>query len=783
MREKMHLNFDWYFNETFDQSHFKSNEQLELVNIPHTSKELPLNNFDEVDYQIISSYKKAVKVGNEYQGKKVILNFEGVMAYSEVFIDGKLVTTHKGGYLPFKVDITDEIVLDKEFEIFVKVDCRERDDIPPFGFIIDYLTYGGIYREVYIEFVDSLHIDNVFFKTLNILNEPILDMNIRVNNSNNKKKDVKITLLDGEEIIYFETQTVKLKESIDLEVACNGVELWDLKHPKLYTIEIEIAGDVFTDRVGFREVELVKSGFYLNGELIKLIGLNRHQSYPYVGYAMPKSAQVRDADILKYDLGLNCVRSSHYPPSKHFLDRCDEIGLLVFNEIPGWQHIGDEAWQEVAIENTKDMIERDFNHPSVFIWGVRINESQDNNKFYRRTNKLARKLDDTRPTGGVRFIDKSNLLEDVYTFNDFVHTGNNEGLRKPKSVVGKRTPYLVTEYNGHMFPTKKYDDESHRLEHAYRHLRVQEDNFKIDECAGALGWCMFDYNTHKDFGSGDKICYHGVMDIFRIEKYAASVYASQSEINNVMEVCTSMAGGDYPGNQLPEITIFTNCDFVKFYKNDQYINTFYPSNNYPNIPNAPIIIDDFIGDLLLQNERFNAKGSQLIKEGLNAVAKYGMNDLPLKYKLKTGWAIFRYNLKFQDLYDLYGKYVGNWGDKSRKFTFEGYKDGKLVNKVVKAPIKTPKLKIEVDNNELHITETYDVTRVIVKCVDDHENICNYAFDHLILKAEGIEVIGPKNINLIGGSVGFWVKTTSKGLGKVIIESERYQTQEITFEVK
>ena len=139
-------------------------------------------------------------------------------------------------------------------------------------------------------------------------------------------------------------------------------------------------------RFGFREIHYKNDGLYLNGKKIKLRGLNRHQSFPYVGYAMPKSAQYKDAEILKYSLGVNTVRLSHYPQSNHFMDRCDELGILVFDEIPGWQHIGDsKEWRELAKENVREMIMKDWNHPSVFIWGVRINESKDCGKLDRKS--------------------------------------------------------------------------------------------------------------------------------------------------------------------------------------------------------------------------------------------------------------------------------------------------------------------------------------------------------------------------------------------------------------
>ena len=185
------------------------------------------------------------------------------------------------------------------------------------------------------------------------------------------------------------------------------------------------------------------------------------------------SMQIFDADILKKELGVNAVRTSHYPQSQDFIRRCDEIGLLVFTEFPGWQHIGDEEWKRQAVQNLKEMIVQYRNHPSIILWGVRINESQDDDVFYRETNRVAHELDDTRATGGVRMLKKSHLLEDVYTYNDFLHDGRHPGCNPKRKVTpDMKKPYLISEYNGHMFPTKPFDDEEHRTEHAIRHANV-----------------------------------------------------------------------------------------------------------------------------------------------------------------------------------------------------------------------------------------------------------------------------------------------------------------------
>ena len=193
--------------------------------------------------------------------------------------------------------------------------------------------------------------------------------------------------------------------------------LWSVQTPALYTAEIRLdcadGTDTITQTFGFRIGEFTDRGFFLNGSPLQIIGLNRHQSFPYVGYGLGPAAQAQDARILKTELGVNLVRTSHYPQSRAFLDECDGIGLMVFEEIPGWQHIGDEDWQAASLENLRAMVTRDWNHPCIVLWGVRMNESPDDDAFYTRTNALCRALDPTRQTGGVRCTGGSTLLEDV----------------------------------------------------------------------------------------------------------------------------------------------------------------------------------------------------------------------------------------------------------------------------------------------------------------------------------------------------------------------------------
>ncbi len=788
-----HLNFDWKYAANFDQSYISASfddSAFTTVNIPHTNTELPYNNFDEEVYQFESCYRKSIMVEERLKNRQAILHFEAVMTYACVYINGMLATEHKGGYTPFKVNITHYLRYDQVNHIVVLVDSRERNEIPPFGFIIDYLTYGGIYREVRLEFTKEVVVENCHIRTRNVLTEhKSLDLDLYLENFSGLggSSELQFYLRDtSNTVIKKFSKEITLdgqpEQRLNVQQEVSGIQLWDTDNPTLYFLEINLITngcevDSKVIRFGFREVHFEVDGLKLNGKHITIRGLNRHQSFPYVGYAMPKSAQVKDADILKNELGVNTVRLSHYPQSDHFLNRCDELGLLVFDEIPGWQHVGEKGeWWDITCQHVEEMIKKDWNHPSVFIWGVRINESDDCDELYKETNRIAKYLDDTRPTGGVRCIENSNLLEDVYTFNDFSHQGKSHILSEPKKVTGLDAPYLVTEHNGHMYPTKRFDSQDKLVEHALRHLRVIDTAYGMKNHGGVIGWCMFDYNTHKDFGSGDRICYHGVLDMFRLPKYAAAAYASQQNDAVVMEIASNMRMGDYAGSELSNVNIFTNCDYVKLYKNDVYLDSFYPARaEYPNLPNPPIVIDDFIGNQIAKNESFSSFDSKLLKTIFIEVIHHGLDGLPILSKLKMLFLLKKNRMTIQDGIELYGKYVGGWGDKSTTYKIEGYKDDALVSSQSRGQSFNQSLSVSVDCMKLVEAETWDTTRVTVQRVDENGSVMPYAHDVLNIVTEGpIDIIGPKNIALIGGGIAFWVKTKGRsGEACIKIYSEEF----------
>ena len=811
MKQRMNLNNNWQFSEQYSDKFLDINwqdESIKEIRIPHTCKETPFHYFDESIYQMICGYRRTVFIEEEWKNQTLLLTFEGAAHIAEVFVNGVKIGEHRNGYTAFTLDISKFVRYGAENSIAVRLNTREDNNVPPFGYVVDYMTYGGIYRDVYLDIRPMVYIQDVFAKshllheTENEDGEPWDISDVRMTTKltiHGNANGLQIRQYLNDLQIKEEHQTIEPFKEIENNASemrisnytLAGQKVWDVEHPYLYTLttqlikEEQVVDEVKTT-VGFRKSQFRQDGYYLNGRKLKIRGLNRHQSYPYVGYAMPQSMQEFDAEILKNELGVNAVRTSHYPQSHYFLDACDRLGLLVFTEIPGWQHIGNEEWKNQAVFNVEEMVLQYRNHTSIILWGVRINESQDDDEFYIRTNEAAHRLDDTRPTGGVRAHKNSHLFEDVYTYNDFVHDGMTKGCEKKKSVTSnQKKPYLVSEYNGHMFPTKNFDCEEHRVEHAIRHANVLDAVAKETDICGSFGWCMFDYNTHKDFGSGDRICYHGVMDMFRNPKYAAAVYESQSEDHDVLEVATSMDIGEHPGCNRGNTYLFTNADSVRMYKNDVFIKEFdVRQSKYPYLEHGPILIDDFVGEQLGENENFTPKQAKMVSQALNAVARGGMSHLPLSIKWMAVKLVLFYRMKPQQAMGLYGKYVGDWGGSVTAYRFEAIRDNQVVKTVCKEPMKQYHLSAWADHTHLKEGISYDVSAVRIRAVDENENVLNYYNEPVHFEVEGpIEIIGPDIVGFSGGMTGTYIKTTgAAGRGVLRIFSGGKQT-ELIYEVE
>ncbi len=808
MTHRLYLNDDWLFTEQFEDSlvapEYPENT-LQPVRLPHTCKETPFHYFDESLYQMVSGYRRHLLIPKNWQGKRILLTFEGAAHDSTVFCNGKKVGEHHCGYTAFTVDLTDNVLYGQDNLLCVRLDSRENLNVPPFGYVIDYMTYGGIYRDVRLEVKEKVSLSDIFVHTaIDFRSSPVtaqITSEITLTESD-KNVTIRQYYMPKSTAAAQESWRLLCEQTVSADVSCDkefsltatitSPLLWDTEEANLYILKTQLYQDnTLLDETettfGIREAVFKKDGFYLNGRKLRIRGLNRHQSFPYVGYAMPKSMQRLDADLLKKELGLNAVRTSHYPQSHYFLERCDELGLLVFTEFPGWQHIGDDSWKAQAVANAEDMIRQYRNHPSIILWGIRINESPDDDAFYEKTNAVAHKLDPSRPTGGVRAMKKSHLLEDVYTYNDFLHDGEMPGCDPKKKVTSDmEKPYLISEYNGHMYPTKAFDNEERRSEHAIRHANVLDAVAGQPDIAGSFGWCMFDYNTHKDFGSGDRICYHGVMDMFRNPKLAANIYACEQEQTPVLEITSSMDIGEHPGCNRGNIYILSNADSVKMYKNDRFIKEYLPGMSpYKHLKHGPILIDDFIGDSFAQNERFRPKHAKEITDAMNLVARGSLNHIPKRLYLTALKLLLIYHIDFAEVTRLYTKYIGDWGGTATVYRFDAIKDGKVIKSVTKEPVREIRLEAEADHTILTEQHSYDVALVRIRAVDDHGNVLPFYQEPVRLITEGdISIIGPDTIALQGGMGGTYVKSLGRsGQGALLLQSLTAGEVRIPFQIK
>ena len=768
------INFGWSFIDDYQKEYLKQlPENKKTVDIPHSAVNIPYNYFNEEDYQKLFTYEKFFDVEDKLEKRVFILHFAGLMVKAHIYLNDNDLGVHYSTYVPIDLDVTG-LLKKKGNRLLVIVDGREDENCPPFGYAIDYLTFAGIYREV--ELISHLH---TYLENLYVHAERNGDVKVTYEKVGNDEVTIEHQLyLNGVHITDFKEQGCKIIDPA----------IWDLDKPTLYTLHTIVAlndeKEEYITRFGIREAVFKPDGFYLNDKKIKLVGLNRHQGYPYVGYAMPESMQKEDADILKKTIGLNAVRTSHYPQSEHFLDRCDEIGLLVINEIPGWQFVSKKPeWRDNFKVFLEKMIKVERNHPSLIAHGVRIDESIDDHELYSEANKIAHQLDPFRQTLGVRNFKNSELLEDIYAYNDFVCSDLSIGLENPKHIKHQNKPYLVTEYMGHMDPNKATTDIDRRIEVARRHMKVLDDNMKYKKICGAFGWCFVDYHTHVDFGSGDHICPHGVVDIYRNPKFSSYVYASQNEKEPFLEVLSNIKPGDIAAAVYGDIYVATNCDYVALYKNDEFVGNFYPNKKeYKHVNHPLILIDDLVGKTF-KEERFLEKHWPRMGKTFSYYAIHGFNHMKIKDSLFLARMMLKYKMKYDDLVYYWNKHVASWGGIAKKWTFKGYKNNKEIIVKEIGPSKIFDLKVTASRTVLEPKDTYDVLRIQLSHIDEYQSVMIYSQRVINIEVEGpIELIGDNHQALLGGQLSIYIKSKGKGPAKVRFEMDDIE-KEIELEVR
>jgi beta-galactosidase len=582
------------------------------VTLPHTVTPLSWGNWDHRSWEGTWIYRKHLMLPGA-RGSRVFADFDGVMVNATVVLNGTVLGTHQGGYLPWSNELTRDL-RDGDNVLSVIVDSRwlqvPPDGAPGGAAAVDYLQPGGIYRDVTLRVVPEVFLSDVFARPADVLTaRRRVDVQATVDAAVVPDGPVQITaeLLDGYRPLARTTARLRItrpgRTTARLAITGIGaVTLWSPDEPKLYTVRLTLAhlggrSHTLAVRTGFREAVFEPGGFYLNGQRLQIFGLNRHQLFPYTGMAAAARLQRRDAEILKFELNCNMVRCSHYPQSPHFLDACDEIGVMVWQEPPGWQYVGGPRWQDLVAQNVTDMVTRDRNRPALIVWATRPNETANYPGLYARTRRLADELDGSRPTSGA--MDRhatAGWAQDVFGYDDYHRGAGGAELLPPLPGV----PYLVSEAVGALdgSPTYRWTDSGAVLaEQALQHAQVHNIARSDPRYAGLLGWAGIDYaSLHGGERIWDTLKTPGVIDTFRVPKPGAAFYQSQVSPQLrplILPVfCWDFGAGSPPHGPGANAMIATNCDRLEIYVNGEHFATGLPdTGRFGSLAYPPVFAD------------------------------------------------------------------------------------------------------------------------------------------------------------------------------------------------
>jgi len=594
------FNTGWQFK-------FESQESWLDVKLPHTPRVEPLLVNDQ--WQGTMQYSKFWYV--EDTTHTAILHFEGVMHEATVFVNDEKVKRHAGGYLPFSVDLTGYLHLG-ENQIRLEVANTDNSTIPPGKPLagLDFNYYGGIYRDVWLSQKSKIYISDPFLENnknsgwqihFNEISQKQAKGNVKVHLRNDFEQSQPLVVkvkLSQENISHEFQQSITMAPStaasVDIPITVNSPSLWSTSSPHLYSLSIHILtlngilADQVEDKVGIRKIELKNGEFFLNEKQKFIRGTNRHQEYPYIGYAISNNANYRDALKIK-NAGFDFVRLSHYPQDESFLDACDELGLLVMNAIPGWQYYEEGEFVDNSFQDIRDMVRRDRNHPSVIFWEVSLNESGMTNEYMTKANLILKEelpYDDTYSAGWIDHP-SYDLFIPARQHNKPPHYWNNYKEGKRNLFISE---YGDWEYYAHnagfnqaAFENLTSEERNSRQLRAHGEKRLLQQAFNYQEAAnsnrkgkstiGHANWLMFDYNR----GYADDLEASGISDIFRIPKFANYFYQSQRPATETIEHPLVVQGpmvkiaSYWTKESSTDISIFSNCDEVALYLNDKLV--------------------------------------------------------------------------------------------------------------------------------------------------------------------------------------------------------------------
>lgn len=595
------------------------------VSTPHTVELMPAEGSGCRNYQGPAWYRKRFAIPAETRGQHVVLHFEAVMGKQEVYVDGKLVKEHIGGYLPFTVDLTAAgLQAGDSCLVALRADNSDDKSYPPGKrqYTLDFAYHGGIYRDVWmiaksrVAITDAIesqttagggvfvHFDEISQKRARVW------IDTEVQNQSKRTETItletRLTDAGGREVNKLTSRlTLKAgeKRSVKQQTEVKNPQLWSPDAPVLYRAESRVRQggsslDGGITRFGIRKAEFKgKEGFWLNGRPFgQLVGANRHQDFAYVGNALPNSQQWRDAKRLR-DAGCTIIRTAHYPQDPSFMDACDELGLFVIVATPGWQYWNKEAkFGELVHQNTREIIRRDRNHPSVLMWEPILNETRYPLDFALEALKITH---DEYPYPGRPVAAADVHSAGVAEHYDVVYgwPGDDEKPDAPRQCIFTREfGENVDDWYAHNNDNRASRSWGERplLVQALSLARSYDEQYRTTGLfIGGAQWHPFDHQRgyHPDPYWG------GIYDAFRQKKTAYEVFRSQSpaSLRHPLAESGPMVHIAHEMSQFSDadVVVFSNCDSVRLAIYDGTKSWTLPVVHAKgHMPNAPVVFKD-----------------------------------------------------------------------------------------------------------------------------------------------------------------------------------------------
>lgn len=614
MRKVININNGWKFikqDEVKAMDKAYNDGKWEGVNVPHTWNAIDgANGFDF--YKGACWYRKEFDLDNAAQGNKVFIEFMGSNSITDVYVNGKHMGQHRGGYSTFRFDITDVIEFGKKNILAVKVDNTVVDDVYPQ--MADFTFYGGIYRDVNLVIAHRVHFDLMDYgsKGIYVIQEEVtkekalLTIKSKLVNANEEDKKVRLWAeildADGKNITYATSEVMLAKgetKIVTMPIAIENPTLWNGRK-NAYMYEAKVSMISFNDTVdelsipfGIRYFEVdAEKGFFLNGEHLSLNGVSRHQDRKDMGWAITPKEHKEDMELIK-EVGATSIRLAHYQHNQCFYDLCDTEGMVVWAEIPFISVMSKEELEGInAKQQMVELIRQNYNHPSIMFWGIQneiqiSGERPELRKLVNELNELTKKEDPTRLTtmANVMFVedeDPYNYVTDILGYNKYYgwYQGKTEDFAGWLDKFHKSNPNVklgiseygaegILQYHNNDPKVKDYSEEYHALYH--------ETVWKIFEARPYLWstyvWNMFDFGANiRDEGGVKGRNNKGLVTYDRkIKKDAFYMYKAHWSDEKFVHI-TSKRFVDRVDNKIT-VKVYSNCDKVTLYANGYEVST------------------------------------------------------------------------------------------------------------------------------------------------------------------------------------------------------------------